>query len=294
MSYQKLEDKYFLFLRNLAKINLTITLSSSSLSDFPKNLNSKIRKGWDDFARAINEVKKGNRNFRAKHKLPGAIFIRQSINPIRTKIKRFQKSNNANEIFNYSDILTEELIVLSHSYLEAYISDVLRIVYLKDSSLLNSESQFSWNEIKQEKDLKSLKESLIDKILSKSALNRIDEIIPKLRNEPLYLEGLRIDNDHLAYLKELRLLRNCIIHNGSRLSEEYRRFKKIRKHECTIHKHMNWNLVNNQYFLIKYVAFEIFVSVAVKYFNKNIDHLRKTRNPMLEIETLKDKLKEDL
>lgn len=123
--------------------------------------------------------------------------------------------------FDFQPVILEQSLVYMVGIIESYICDSARIIYSNMPKYLNAHDlSLIFSELTEFDSLDAMKEVMLQKAMGRtwsqgSFSNRID----KLRKKFSIILNFK------AYLKELldeaNLLRNCILHNGSKVSEDY-------------------------------------------------------------------------
>jgi hypothetical protein len=175
---------------------------------------------------------------------------------------------------DFDFVLNDMQLVLFLAYFEGFLSDSLRAACSKDIRTLYSNRKMSIEKILTSGNWDSLVTRVIDDYTYEAGWKSLPERLLFLTN----ILGLGIDlpQGELDELKEDELLRNIVVHNGGRVSQEYldRTTEKDKKlgETVPISSQMIERLMN----LIQWFASDIYVAISTKFFWATLPQIGST------------------
>ncbi len=129
------------------------------------------------------------------------------------KEKKLWLHDNQDELPKTYEIYRKQIInsafILGYSYLEAFLSDLARNIFLKRPQMLPSNKTIKFEDIVKTGSYDELLIKMIDKELFELFYKSIDEIVDYFSQK----FGLSFSSEEKDKLLEASLLRNCIVHN---------------------------------------------------------------------------------
>lgn len=230
-------NKYLeLTLNNLSgvfKSKLLYDFSLRTFKDFPNLIHSSVRENWDKaLAYTLKEreafisgaqIEPRNENIIDGDRLLIPYFFLQ---------KAVGKDGNKNIIIadgepilaasiNFKDQILHQNLVYFIGILESYIYDSVKIIYQNsDDELSKHDLHLSFSDIINSGNQEDLKQTMINKALGRNwSEGGFSKRIEVLRNK--FNINIGIKKKLLRLLDEANLLRNCILHNGGKVSNDY-------------------------------------------------------------------------
>ncbi len=124
----------------------------------------------------------------------------------------------------YQMQITHSAFLLGYSYFEAFLADLVREIYLLRPTMLPKEKQLKYADILKTDDYRAILELMIEREIIDLFYKRIDEVV-RYFEEKLILKWPDEYKDEIVVTSYLR---NCIIHNLSRV--DYR-LSKVSKYK---------------------------------------------------------------
>lgn len=137
----------------------------------------------------------------------------------------------------YRTQITHSAFLLGYSYFEAFLTDLIRQIYLSKPKMLPKEKQLKYAEILKTTDYKAILALMIEREIIDLFYKQMDEVV-KYFEEKL---NLKWPSDYKHEIVVTSYLRNCIVHNLSRadhrLSQvsEYKVDDKIELSSSDVH-----------------------------------------------------------
>lgn len=137
----------------------------------------------------------------------------------------------------YQTQITHSAFLLGYSYFEAFLADLVRQIYLSKPTMLPKEKQLKYADILKTTDYEAILELMIEREIIDLFYKRMDEVI-KYFEEKL---NLKWPNNYKYEVVVTSYLRNCIIHNLSRVDyrlsqvSKYKIGAKIRLSSSDVH-----------------------------------------------------------
>lgn len=124
----------------------------------------------------------------------------------------------------YQMQITHSAFLLGYSYFEAFLADLVREIYLSRPKMLPKEKQLKYADILKTNDYRAILELMVEREIIDLFYKRIDEVV-RYFEEKLILKWPDEYKDEIVVTSYLR---NCIIHNLSRV--DYR-LSKVSKYK---------------------------------------------------------------
>lgn len=269
MEENQINEFFDLYSSELAKIRL-IGLNNYHLNkDFPESIPVELREIWKEgFKLVMDRFETSNE----ESKIPNTIPSEKSafIQPLS---KLYKRGNDALEKQQLLQISFQQEFIMYLAYIEAYFQDYRRILYKIDPLLLsNKDKTCTWEEIIENKTIEGIQELLIEKSLEKSGYDKLDVLIEKLNNKP-FLMKIRIQRKYIEYLAELIIIRNMIIHNNAKVTNEYLKIHPKSRLKFGDTYQLDFELMFIVYNFLTWITFESFAALKAKYFDHQYDQL---------------------
>ncbi|MDO1500090.1 hypothetical protein Q2T40_08090 [Winogradskyella maritima] len=251
---EKLQHLVYDFLQKISKVYLAGEITQPIITDFDSNLPEAIRKNW-----AVN-MKKLIMNH--------GVFEDDVTDESRlfySMILGNPKGEDQKEVFE--QILLQQEFISYFAHLEAVLQDIQRYMYKQKPELLPEEKEIKWKHILELKDFSKLLEHTIDEKLNKSGYLKISDLIVKLNSEPFLLK-ISLKKELLNDLEEFILIRNMIIHNGSKITKDLNEFAS-EKYTFGDKFSLDRILLNQLFDLTMIVAVETYASVCSEIYEED-------------------------
>jgi len=124
----------------------------------------------------------------------------------------------------YQTQITHSAFLLGYSYLEAFLADLVRQIYLSRPTMLPKEKQLRYAEILKTTNYEAILELMIEREIIDLFYKRIDEVVEYFE-EKLTLEW---PEQYKQEIVVTSYLRNCIIHNLSRADHRLSQVSKYK------------------------------------------------------------------
>lgn len=205
---------------------VTSLAAHEALKDFPKNLSPKQNKEIKGLLNKLLDIgdkidqdsnisiysQPNSQKFETKHHvgtITGSVFHFLILHALEGK---------GIEHINFEPLLLSQELIILIAHVDAFISDSIRAMCKVNPKIMISEKKISWRDIIEAENWDNLISFLIEehsyKLGWESITNRINHICER--------HGLKISiSDAIRRLSEAEQLRHIIIHNGSRVSQEY-------------------------------------------------------------------------
>ena len=145
------------------------------------------------------------------------------------KLVWFPESSQAipDKYESYRKQINHSAFVLGYSYFEAFLSDLIKGIYLKRASMLPKEKSLKFIEIINAGNYETILEILIKKEIYELFYKNIEEII-KYHEDKLNLIWSKEGKENLV---KASYLRNCIIHNMGIADDKLSKFSEYIENE---------------------------------------------------------------
>ena len=236
------------FTKAVSKIHLIGTISDEIFSDFPKNLPEIIRDKWKEkmknviYRRDTNELEFDFNEF-------GVLGSLIHVLPLEGQTVDFKQIILRQDIINYI------------AHLEAVMQDIQRFIFINKPELLPDEKQLSYKEIISIKTMPEMLDYMINKQLEKSGYDKLSAQVTRLNNKP-YLFKISIKKEELQKIDLLVSIRNLILHNGSKITNEYLVLNPSSTLRFGESLHLTRQEINDAHILIQRIAYETYASVG--------------------------------
>ena len=171
--------------------------------------------------------------------------------------------------YRFCRVIYSQGIVLIFAYLEAFLSDSLRVIFTSTPDILKSDKTLTFEEIMAHASMEGLIDCIIDKLIYDSGWGSINKKVDFLTKK-VKLE-LHIENKTLDLLKILELERNVLVHNNGKIDLEFQ--KKVPSEFKDRYKTGDLVIVTSNIFKINAsiaceLASKVFQAVATKYLDR--------------------------
>ena len=246
---ENLRQTYYQFNRAISKIHLLGIINDTVFLDFPSNLPKIVQDKWREKTKKIifTDGKSQGLDFSDY----GFLTALLNVLPGENENSNFQQVILGQEFINY----------LAH--LEALMQDVFRHVFKNNPDLLPEDKEIKWKEIVDKKSVEEIHDYVIDKHLEKSGYDKLSHQIEKLNNKP-FLFSISIKKEKLIEIENLITIRNLILHNGSKITNDYLKLNPKSKFALNETIILTREEVNNAQLLINKVAYETYASICYK------------------------------
>lgn len=262
-NYNFLKKAFNDFDANVAKSFLTGLMNEDVFDDFPKNVPKAIRSKWQEeigfIDGKINDNHEGKVDRKFRYVLP--------------LIKVFSAGGFKKGFdFDFQKLHLEQEFIMYFTFLEGLFQDYLRVIYKHEPKYISGEKPVDWKTILNLKNFDNIHEHLIEKELEKSGYQKISDLIRKLNNKPFQFR-IRLKTHDIDKLHELILIRNFLIHNNSKVSNDYLEHVKTSNYSLGEEFQLDRNFLYKSYDLISHISFETLSAIAIKLFDKKYESL---------------------
>lgn len=251
------------FLQKICNVCVTGEMNQIIINDFNKNIPDTVRSNWNS---SLKKLLTGNEVDLIDEKRFLYSFI--TANP----------SNN-DDLHIFKQILFEQEFISYFAHIESIFQEFQRFIYYKKPEYLPQEKEILLKDILDLKNFNAILEHSIEQKLNKSGYLKISDLIIKLNSKPFLLK-ISVKNELQHDLNEFILIRNMVIHNGGKVSEDYENFTdgKYKKGSKFI---LSKIIVNQLFDLIIILSVETFASILKEIYNieKKEAYNRMSYNP---------------
>ncbi|WP_153800115.1 hypothetical protein [Foetidibacter luteolus] len=243
--------KYILieFTKAVSKIHLLGTISDEIFANFPANLPQIVKDSWREKTKKIIFAGDPKETMKLDFKDYGFLGSLIHVLPSEGKETDFQQVILRQDLINY----------LAH--LEAVMQDIQRFIFTNKPELLPEEKEVKWKEISDKKSVTEILDFIINKQLEKSGYDKLTYQIERLNNKP-FLFKISIKKKELEKLDLLIAIRNLILHNGNRISNDYLTLNPTSSFKVGEQLVLTRDEINEAHVLIQRVAYESYASVG--------------------------------
>jgi hypothetical protein len=239
MSSDDYQNKYTDFIQAINTIRFFMAVTSLEVSEFPKNLPSKsrrqIKRATDELLRNIDgSIKQARANGKTVTVVRTDTTLKDPVsneigstwaNLLATIISTHKAAGGSAESLSItiSQNLTEsanaQALVMTFAHLDAFIADTVRAACKTRPELLRSERKIEWATALEFDGKADLIEHLIERYTYEFGMSNISQKIALFRKQM----GLKIPTEHIDIqrLESAEQIRHIIVHNGSRVSQEF-------------------------------------------------------------------------
>lgn len=246
----------------IAKIRLIGLNNYHLYLDFPKNITAELKEIWKKgFETILSKFNADDKESTVITSIPANIGA--FIQPF---LVFHRRGGLELESLHFLQLALQQEFIMYLAYLEAFFQDYRKHLYKIDPKLLsNKDRTITWEEITEKKSLEEIHELLVEKCLEKSGYDKINEVIEKLNNKPIQLK-IKLEKEQINYLNEMVLIRNMIVHNNSKVSNDYKKLRKDSPFKVGDEYLLNFEQLYVTYNFLQWVIFESFVAFKIKYF----------------------------
>lgn len=217
------------------KTRIVYDFSLLTFSDFPNNIHSNVRKGFDSILKEmIDSIDDylNNGNFvlpeRSKQydEFGELVEAYNWVLSSEGENSQSQSMTLEGKVFltrkiDFNQQILEQNLVYISGVIESFMYDSVKLIYENNPDLIAShEKSLSFKEILEYDDLQNLKTKLIDLAVGREwAKGSFSSRIEKLRTK--FKIQLSLKKDLQKFLDEIYLIRNSIVHNGSKVTKDY-------------------------------------------------------------------------
>lgn len=173
-----------------------------------------------------------------------------------TLIKKFSH-NLETERF----LLSQELI-MQFTFLDAYLSDLFEIICNKKPEIVNERTDFKIKEPIRDKN-----QNIVDKIIFKAVKDFGFKGVKRKIDIFQQLNFVDLSNEEMKLVEKARITRNLIVHNGSRINEEYLDFVNDQTLRIDDLVPIDSNFIEEIFELLKKITIMIMEYILLEFFN---------------------------
>lgn len=268
---------------NIYKSRILYEFTLSTFDNFPNNIKPEVRQNWDlAFDYHLRERKAFINGEKIERRTEKIIIGEKTLHPyffIQKELgeKAEKKLINVNQEdwlatkINFQNQIIEQNLVYFIGIIEGFMYDSVKLIYEQEESYLKDHKmQIDFAEIIELKDYDVLKKNMIEKALGRKwSQGLISKRFESLRTKFNITLGFK--KTLLELFDEADLIRNCVLHNGSKVSKDYyNQFGEKRNLKLMQPINLNQSFLNVIYYLsIDFVKI-LFIEVSkICYGNKN-------------------------
>lgn len=248
---EELTQKLREYIKSISKIYLIGEICDNVFEDFPTNLPESVNEKWRKKTKKII-FKDGKASLDFDDY--GFLGILLNVIPGKEEKSDFQQVILRQDLVNYL------------AYLEAVMQDLQRCIYKNNPTLLPEEKEIKLKDIVNKSTMDEMLNYLIEKQLEKSGYDKITNQIERLNNKPFLLK-ISIKKNEINELNTFIAIRNLILHNGSRITNEYLELDKKSKYKIGDVICLERKKINELFLYVEKVAVEIFASICKEFYN---------------------------
>lgn len=300
MSWSELIIKYTDFIILLDDIRVLSNLSIKIFHKYPKNIPNEIYQPisedlsyakeiftlhFDKFDQQNSKKKADPLNYKLKSKL-SSIFLESTIAKGIQMTETAKKTPTIDEDKTYKlqslfkKIILEEEFLSYYSIFEAYISNILTIIFKKNPRKLNPQDlprnesrEMRWDDILQFSNYTDLINYMIEKYVYSFGYKSLYERMRTLQDRRFGF-NLKLNNEVKSFLDEVDEIRNCLIHNGGRIS--IKGLKKLQQPDLKVG---DWIIITPKtnieiYNYFKNIAYILYIQTALKDYKKEFENAK--------------------
>lgn len=273
MSWEDYREIYNNYDKAINQTRLFTLVGARVLKDFPNNLPDDMKTSFNSNMGKLIKSK--------EFKAETPILIVKKIDP-KLHIETFQfvtdddlfiyafgmitANYGAEELFkvDFESLLYSQEIVMILAHLDSFIGDSLRIIIQLHPEILKSKKQIDIEDVIScggwEKLMDHLSEKFVYDLGWKSVSERLDFIKDTI-NVPI-----RYSESDLDYLREAKLIRDIVVHNGGKISQEY--IDKTKEIDLEIGEFIKIesDYLNELFEISRKIASRIFIESSKKFF----------------------------
>lgn len=268
-------SRYFDFLRAVQSTRAISLVASEALKDFPAGLPAKSRKNVVAFMRdvggALTSVLEQKKN--APDEIAGGVEARKTVTvkqrgtlatvAVQLFMTQTLSGRNPRDLDFPYRLRAQELVMLL-AHFDAFMSDSLRAICLREPNTLKRSKTLAWEDIIRSGSWEALMRRLVDDHVYAFGWGSAREKLTALEREC----GLKIEANEpdLVKIDEAEQIRHLVVHNNCRVSHEY--IRRTRRTTPRIGKSVQIppRLVEETASAVTVVASSIFTATAAKFF----------------------------
>lgn len=251
------------------------------LKEFPHRLPNDTRQNivkayksfFDGIGKAVWTAKK--RKVRpSKRKTRYRIHL---VNPVARSatllmLDRFLAGEDVVEDTDFNQLLCAQELVMLIAHLDGFLSDSLRAICKREPNVLHSNKQMRWDRILNQGSWQNLIESMIEEHLYSFGWKSISDRVTYLKSE--YGVSIPTSASLLLLIDEAEKIRHIVIHNGGKVSQEYK--DRTGRTDVKIGEviPINTAYTDRIKMAVATLGIDIFTAVAQKFFNAKKEDLR--------------------
>lgn len=229
----KWEDYHKIYWTYELSVNQTKILNyfgRDTFKEFPNSLPDNLKDQWDNNIKILYEILTKVKPYFDKE--TKSEIIENKLHESETKFDKENTSIIMDEIALYLSMINLEMkpeninfqrlffsqeLVMVLAHLEAFLSDSLRVICRVKPEILKTNKKIDRSAIINLENWDNVMEFLIEDYIFDFGWKSLDEKI-KFLNEKI---GLNIETPEISLLEEAENIRNIVVHNGGRISQEY-------------------------------------------------------------------------
>lgn len=279
----KWEDYHKIYWTYELSVNQTKILSyfgRDIFKEFPDNLPEKLRSKWSNNFKIFLKICEIGTSF-----FDHEINDEEASNKLKELGSEFEDKDEKNSIMmdeiafyfsmmklgirpnniNFQRLFLSQELVMVIAHLEAFLSDSLRVICKVKPEILKNNKKIDRSTIISLGDWDNVMDHLIEDYIFEFGWKTLNEKISFL-NEKIGL-NIEIPDSELSLLKEAENIRNIVVHNGGKISQEYinrtKKFDLKLGDDIPIKSEFIEGVLGNSLLL----GCDIFVQISEKFFN---------------------------
>lgn len=237
------------FWKSISRVQLTGEINDTIIEDFSSNIPEKVRANFQQYTRNLI-FKDGQKDLINESRFMLALVMGMP--------------SNADSEEEFRQVILQQELISYFAHLEAVFQNFQRIIYLSKPEFLPEKKEILWKDIFELKSYDKILDFVINEKLYKSGYLKISDLIIKLNSLPFQLK-ISVKKQLLKDLEEFTLIRNMIIHNGTKVSKDYEAFTSGR-YKLNDKFILNRDIVNQFFDLIRIVVVETYASILTEFF----------------------------
>lgn len=233
IEFEHYKDLTYDFITKIYKMKIQFEFSIKTFQGFPNNLSTQVKSGWEQ-AMEYNIREFGA--FISKSKIEPRTEEMVQANRIATPYMILQKiyRDNTNEIIttvnghpikvakiDFEQLILEQQLTYFVGLIEGFLIESIQILFEnKPDFLSDHDLELKFKEINALENFENIQKKMIEMAVGRSwSAGNFSNKIEKLRTK--FGITLKFKKQLKDILDEANLLRNCILHNGSKVSSDY-------------------------------------------------------------------------
>lgn len=256
-------------------MKIQFEFSLKTFESFPNNINSKVKSAWEN---SIEYNIKEFAAFISKSNIEPRTEEIIEANKISTPymiLQRMHKDNsndiittvNGNPIkvtkIDFEQLILEQQLIYFVGLIEGYLIESIQVIYSNKTDLLSDHDlELNFKELNDLENFDNIQKKMIEMAIGRSwSIGSFSTRMERLRSK--FGITLKFKKELKELFDEANLLRNCILHNGSKVSSDYMsQFGTKRKINKNDNIHFSVYFLDALYYLSLDFVKELFIEVT--------------------------------